>query len=113
MARHQKSEYDPEMHSIVSGKPATTPQEQENRLIALATMRAQQQILDGTASSQVLTHYLKLGTSRERLEQMKLEHEAELLKVKAESFESEKEAAARHEEVLKSFKRYSGNFNDE
>lgn len=56
---------------------------------------------------------MKLGTSRERLEQMKLEHEAELLKVKAESFESEKEAAARHEEVLNSFKRYSGNFNDE
>lgn len=113
MARPKKSTTTEEMERIVSGKPPTTPQEQENRLIALATKRAEQQILDGTASSQVLTHYLKLGTSRERLEQAKLEHETKFLEVKAMSFENEKEAAAREERIIEVFKRYSGNINDE
>lgn len=113
MARRQKSDIPEDMQAIVSGKPPTTPQEQENRLIALAMKRAEAQILDGTASSQVITHYLKLGTTREKLEQAKLEYESELLKVRAESFESEKLAAERHEKVLEAFKRYSGNLNDE
>lgn len=113
MSRQKKSDIPDDMLAIVSGKPPSTPQEQENRLIALAMKRAEAQILDGTASSQVITHYLKLGTSREKLEQAKLEYESELLKVKAESFEHERTAAERTEQVLQSFKRYAGNLNDE
>ena len=113
MSRQRKSDIPEDMKAIVSGKPPATAQEQENRLIALATKRAEQQILDGTASSQVITHYLKLGTNREKLEQMKLQHETELLRVKAESYEHERTAAERHEQVLEAFKRYSGNINDE
>lgn len=112
MARPKKSDIADEMSHILNGKPPTTPQEQENRLIALAMKRAEQQILDGSASSQVITHYLKLGTSREKLEQMKLSHEAELLKVKAESFEDDKKAMARHEEVLAAMKKYSGDMDE-
>lgn len=113
MSRQKKSDIPEDMVAIVSGKPPATSQEQENRLIALAMKRAEAQILDGTASSQVITHYLKLGTNREKLEQMKLEHETELLRVKAEAFEHERNAAERYDEVLNAFKRYSGNVNDE
>ena len=61
-------------------RPALTPEARENQLIALAIDRAEQQLLDGTASSQVITHYLKLGSSRERLERERLENENKLIR---------------------------------
>lgn len=63
-------------------KPATTPEAQESRMISLAMGVAEQQLLDGTASSQVITHFLKLGSSREKLERERLEKENELLRAK-------------------------------
>ena len=56
-------------------RPATTPEARENELISAATDLAEKQILAGSASSQVVTHYLKLGSTRERLEQQRLEHD--------------------------------------
>ena len=55
------------------GRPALTPEARENQMIALAVDLAEQQLLDGTATSQVITHYLKLGSTKERLEKEKLE----------------------------------------
>ena len=54
-------------------RPALTPEARENQMIALAVDCAEQQLRDGTASSQVIVHYLKLGSSKERLEKEKLE----------------------------------------
>lgn len=76
-------------------KPATTPEARENELVSAAMDLAEQQINEGTASSQVVTHFLKLGSSREQLEQQRLEHENELTKVKIEALAS----AARVEEL--------------
>ena len=42
-------------------RPALSPEARENQLIDLAVNLAEQQLLDGTASSQVITHFLKLG----------------------------------------------------
>lgn len=56
-------------------RPAMTPKARENQMIALAMDAAERQLLDGSASSQVITHFLKLGTERERLEREKLEKE--------------------------------------
>lgn len=78
--------------------PATTPEGRENQLVSAAVDLAERQILDGTASSQVITHFLKLGSTREQLEQERLRHENELLKVKKEAIES----AARMEELYAS-----------
>lgn len=75
--------------------PATTPEGRENQLISAAVDLAERQIHEGTASSQVITHFLKLGSTREQLEQERLRHENELLKVKKEAIES----AARMEEL--------------
>lgn len=79
-------------------RPATTPKARENQMIALAVDLAEQQLVEGTASSQVITHYLKLGSTRERLEQEKLTRENQLLKTKSEAMES----GARTEELYKS-----------
>jgi hypothetical protein len=88
--------------------PATTPEQRENQLVSLAVDLAETQLRDGTASAQVISHYLKLGSSRERLEQERLQKENELLDAKREAMAS----AARVEELyttaMNAFRAYSG-----
>ena len=52
-------------------RPALTPEAREDQLIALATNLAEKQLMDGTASSQVITHYLKMGSTKERIERQR------------------------------------------
>lgn len=89
-------------------KPATTPEDRENQLVSIASDLAEQQILEGSASSQVITHFLKLGSSRERLEQQRLEHENELTKVKIQAIEGQKRIEELYMEALSAMKSYSG-----
>jgi hypothetical protein len=86
--------------------PATTPESRENQLVAAAVDLAEQQILGGTASAQVITHYLKLGTTREKLEQEKLRQENILLKAKAESLASQGRMEELYSEAIAAMKRY-------
>lgn len=88
--------------------PATTPEARENQLIALAQDLVEQRILDGTASAQETVHYLKLGSSRERLEQQKMMYENKLTETKIEAMESAKQTEAMYREAMNAFKTYSG-----
>jgi hypothetical protein len=88
--------------------PATTPEARENQLIAQAVDLASKQLADGTASAQVITHYLKLGSSRERLEQERLAEEVGLLKVKAEAMESAKRVEELYGQALSAMRAYGG-----
>ena len=88
--------------------PATTPEARENQLIALAVELAEQQLSEGTASSQVISHYLKLASSKERLEKERLTHEVELLKAKTEAIHSAKRVEELYKEALNAMKAYSG-----
>lgn len=88
--------------------PATTPEGRENQMISAAIDLAEQQIRDGTATAQVITHYLKLGTSRERLEQQRLRHENALLQAKAEQISQTGRSEELLERALSAFKSYSG-----
>ena len=94
-------------------RPALTPEARENQLIALAVDLAAKQLQEGTASSQVITHYLKLGSTKERLEKEKLEAENQLLKAKTEQLQSMKKQEELFEEAIKAMRRYSGNGSDE
>lgn len=94
-------------------RPAVTPEARESQLISLAVDLAEQQLLDGTASSQVITHFLKLGTSMAKLEKEKLEKENALLRAKTESIESQKRVEELYSNALAAMKRYSGYSNDE
>jgi hypothetical protein len=89
-------------------KLATTPEGRENQLVSAAIDLAEKQILRGTASSQVITHYLKLGSTRERLEQQRLEHENELTRVKIEALESQKRVEELYMEALSAMRSYAG-----
>jgi cell shape-determining protein MreC len=92
----------------VRRRPATTPEARQNQMINLAVSLAETQMTDGTASAQVITHYLKLGTERERLENERLRHENELLKAKVESFASAKRTEELYESALNAMRSYQG-----
>jgi hypothetical protein len=89
-------------------KPATTLEGRENQLVALATDLAEKQLLEGTASAQVITHYLRLGTTRERLEQEKLARENELLTSRTEELASRAKTEELYTNALAAMRTYSG-----
>ena len=89
-------------------RPALTPEARENQMISLAVDLAEQQLRDGTASSQVLTHFLKLATVKERLELKKLESDIKVQEAKAKAYESAEETKAMYAEALKAMRTYSG-----
>lgn len=88
--------------------PARTPQGRENQLIALAEDLAEKQLRDGTATSQLMTHYLKLATVREQLERDKLRGENELLRAKVAQLSSMENSENLQREALNAFRAYSG-----
>jgi|SRR5690606_38287289 len=87
--------------------PATTPEARENQLIALAYDAAEREMANGTASSQVITHFLKLGTERERLEREKLAHENELLKARKEALVAGASSQELYEAAIAAFRGYA------
>lgn len=89
-------------------RPATTPEGRENQLVGLAVDLAEQQLVQGTASAQVISHYLKLGSTREQLEQDRLRQENELLKAKVEQLASGKRVEELYSEALNAMRTYAG-----
>lgn len=96
-----------------SSRPALNPEAREQQMIALAVNLAEQQLMDGTASSQVITHYLKLGTMREKLEKERLIEEIKLQRAKTEAIKSSKRSEELMEEAIKAFREYSGDIPDD
>lgn len=87
---------------------AKTPEERENQLIQAAVDLAEQQLISGEASAQVITHYLKLGSSREKLEQQRLANEVSMLNAKRELMESENRTEVLIANALVAFQSYAG-----
>lgn len=96
--------------SSSSGKmrPALTPEAREDQLVHLAVKLAEQQLMDGTASSQIITHYLKLATVNSQLEREKLKYENELTKAKIEAIQSQKASEELYKQALDAMRNYSG-----
>lgn len=89
-------------------RPALTPEARENQMIALAIDLAEQKLLDGTANSQIITHYLKLASSTEKRRIEKLEHENELLKAKTEALQSAQRVEELYSKALNAMRSYAG-----
>ena len=94
-------------------RPALTPEARENQMIALAVDLVEQRLLDGTASSQETTHFLKLGSMKNRLEMEKLQEENRLLKARTEVLQSAKRVEELYSEAIKAMRRYSGQGGDD
>lgn len=89
-------------------RPALTPEARENQMIALAVDLAEKQLMEGTASSQVITHYLKLGSTKERIEREILEKQKELIEAKTQNLQSAKRVEELYENALNAMRNYSG-----
>lgn len=91
-----------------SSRPALSPEARENQLIAMAYDLVEQRLLDGTATSQETTHFLKMGSPRARLEKERLEEENKLLRAKTKALENAEEIKILYEEALSAMRRYGG-----
>ena len=89
-------------------RPALSPEAREAQMIALAMDVAEERRRNGTASSQEVVHFLKLGTSRAELEKEKLKKENKVLEAKAKAYESSEEIKTLYENALKAMRNYSG-----
>ncbi len=94
-------------------RPATTEDNRESQLVSLAIDLAERQLAEGTASSQVITHYLKLGSTREKLEQERLRRENELLTSKVDMIASAKRVEDLYSAALDAMRSYAGQDVDE
>lgn len=96
--------------TIAEHPPALTPEAQEAHMIALAVGEAERQIREGTASSQIITHYLRLAAmkERERLEIEKLQEENKLLRAKTEAIETAKDSIELYQKAIDAMKIYQG-----
>lgn len=90
-----------------------TPEAREAHLISLATDLAEKQLREGTASSQVITHYLKMGSRREQLEREILANQSKMMEAKTEQIHQ----AARLDEVaeaaIQAMRQYQGRYDEE
>ena len=93
-------------------KPTLTPEARESYMISLAMDAAEKQFQEGTASSQVITHFLKLATRKSELEAEKLRAENELLRARTEALQSESRMEELYSNAIKAMQRYKGQ-NDE
>ena len=89
-------------------RPALSPEARENQLVSLAVDLAEKQLRDGTASSQVITHYLKLGSTKERIEKEILEKQKELIEAKTQSLRSAQRIEELYSNALDAMRNYSG-----
>lgn len=96
-------------------RPALTPEARENQLVSLAVDLAEKQLMEGTASSQVITHYLKLGSTKERIEKEILEKQKELIEAKTQSLQSAKRIEELYSKALSAMRTYNGqgDFDDD
>ena len=104
MAKPKKSPQNPQKKI----RPALTPEARENQLIALAIDLVEQRLIDGTASSQETTHFLKLASSKAKLEKERLELENELTKAKTKSIQQADRIEALYAEAIAAMRRYGG-----
>jgi hypothetical protein len=93
-------------------RPAMTPEQREDEMINLAIDLAEKQLRDGTASTQVIVHYLKLGSTRGMLEQEMLTHQTELVRAKTESLQSSKRVEELYANALAAMQIYGGHVED-
>lgn len=94
-------------------KRVLNPEAREKQLISLAMDAAEEQLINGTASSQVITHFLKLATAKEELERKRLEADIALANAKKKDIDSNNNKEKLYREAISAFKGYSGEEVDE
>lgn len=94
-------------------KPPLTPEADENEMIALATNLVKQRLIEGTASSQETTHFLKLASTKARLEKEILEKQKDLIEAKTKAYRDSEDMKVLYAEAIKAMRRYNGDIQEE
>lgn len=89
-------------------RPALTPEARQNQLISLAIDLVEKRLIEGTASSQETTHFLKLASTKAHLEEQILEKQKDLIEAKTKSLQSTERIEELYKEAMSAFRRYSG-----
>ena len=89
-------------------RPALSPEARENQMVALAVDLAEKQLREGTASSQVITHFLKIGSMKEKLELETMKKEQELLVAKTQALKDAKTLEEVYTNALNAMRAYTG-----
>ncbi len=92
--------------------PAETPEARENQLIMAAYDLVEQRILDGTASASETVHFLKLGSTKERLEKEILEKQKEYMVAKTEAIQSAKRIEELYSNAIGAMREYQGSHDE-
>ena len=90
------------------GRPALSPEAREQQMIGYAMDLVEQRLLDGTASSQETTHFLKLATMKARMEMEILQEQKKLIAAKTDDIAQRKESKAMFDAAIKAMRTYSG-----
>lgn len=97
----------------IKSPPVTSDEAREQQLVALAFDLVEQRLRDGTASAQETVHFLKLGSSKEKLERQIREEEKKLVVAKTSAIEAEKDLKVLTEEAIKAIKVYNGQLEED
>ena len=98
----------PDDQPQIKSPPVLTPEARENQLISLAMDLVEQRLRNGTASSQETVHFLKLGSSKEKLEQQILAEQKKLVVAKTSAIESQERIDELYANAIKAMRTYSG-----
>lgn len=94
-------------------RPGISPEAREDQMISLAIDLAEKQLIEGTASSQVITHYLKMASTKERIEREILEKQKELIEAKTSNLQNSSRSAEIAQKALDAFRHYSGHGDED
>jgi len=103
----------PDDQPQIKSPPVLTPEARENQLISLAMDLVEQRLRNGTASSQETVHFLKLGSSKEKLEQQILAEQKKLVVAKTSAIESQERIDEMYSNAIKAMRTYSGQSEEE
>lgn len=92
-------------------RPALNPQSRENQMISLAVDLVEQRLRDGTASAQETVHYLKLASTKAKLESERAQLENELIRAKIQSLRDQADIKKLYNDAIDAMRRYSGHGN--
>lgn len=94
-------------------RTATSPEARENQLISLAYDLVEQRLRDGTATSQETVHFLKLGSTKDRIEKEILERQKDLITAKTEMLQSQKNIENLYRDAIVAMRSYTGHTQEE
>ena len=91
-----------------ASRPMLSPEAQEQRMISLAMEVAYERMINGTATAQEICYFLKLGSTREQLEKVKLENEIAYRQAQTDTLRNAETNEKLYQDAIEAMSRYSG-----